>query len=195
MVEVRSVKHGWDLSVRDGRSRWRSAGCRGWRLTHQADWKETIVCLAATICIVNGSAAVFCGAEVFGCVAPLRADSVLLVLLLMAALPADWLWLSGLRCWRDAATYPPSPPPIPASRSLVLSLCPPPFFSLLLARIPLNNPHLGQTGGEAIQCSAPLCRLRRGSGRKTTIFNAGGNVTFFDRTERSRFTWRFFFFG
>lgn len=57
----------------------------------------------------------------FWCVSPLRADSVLLVRLLMAVLPVDWLWLSGLRCWRDAATYPQSPS-TPASLSLSLSL-------------------------------------------------------------------------
>lgn len=59
----------------------------------------------------------------------------------------------------------PSPPPpsLPASLSLSFSLA---LYrsltiSLLLAHIPLNNPHLGQAGWEAIQCSAPLCRLRK----------------------------------
>lgn len=60
-----------------------------------------------------------------------------------------------------------SPPPHPLrpfllpslsfSLALYLSLT----ISLLLAHIPLNNPHLGQAGWEAIQCSAPLCRLRK----------------------------------
>lgn len=79
--------------------------------------------------------------------------------------------------------------------SLSFSLSPPPSFSLLLARIPLNNPHLGQTGWEAIQRSAPLCRLRRGSGRKTSIFNAGGKRDIFWQNRKIKIYLKIFFFG
>ena len=84
----------------------------------------------------------------------------------MAVLPVDWLWLSGLRCWRDAATYHPPPLSLPLSLSLSPSLSLSLSISLLLARIPLNNPHLGQADWEAIQRSAPLCRLRKETERE-----------------------------
>lgn len=85
-----------------------------------------------------------------------------------------------------------SPPTsLPSCFSLSLSLSPylalsrSLTISLLLAHIPLNNPHLGQAGWEAIQCSAPLCRLRKETERKTTIFNAGGKKTWdFDKAGR-----------
>lgn len=61
-----------------------------------------------------------------------------------------------------------SPPlPLSLSRSRCLSLS----ISLLLACIPLNNPHLGQAGWEAIQCSAPLCRLRKETERERQRFS------------------------
>lgn len=102
------------------------------------------------------------------CIAgPLRAASEALSRVGAAAdgSAASWLAVAVRAELLEGCCYASFSPHLP--RCLPLSL----ITSLLLAHIPLNNPHLGQAGWEAIQCSAPLCRLRKETESKRQRFS------------------------
>lgn len=80
----------------------------------------------------------------------------------------SWLAVAVRTELLEGCCYVSFPSPLPGC-------CSPLSFSLtslpLLARIPLNNPHLGQADWEATQRSAPLCSLRKETERKRQRFS------------------------